>query len=76
MAVVEVSNSNFEEQVLNCEKVLIDFNADWCGPCQMLKPIVDEVSTEIENVKVVSVNIDSNEVSIIDCFEFDKRDNV
>ena len=39
-------------------KVLVDFNADWCGPCQMLKPTIEEFSVRHEEIKVVSVNID------------------
>ena len=61
MAVIEVKKDNFESEVINSEKtVLADFNADWCGPCKMLKPIVDEIS-EREDVKVVSINIDDED---------------
>ena len=45
MAVIEVNNKNFENEVLKSEKrVLVDFNADWCGPCRMLRPIIDEIN--------------------------------
>lgn len=61
MAVIEVKKDNFESEVINSEKtVLADFNADWCGPCKMLKPIVEEIS-EREDVKVVSINIDDED---------------
>ena len=56
---VELINENFDE-LINEEKVLVDFYADWCGPCRMLSPIIDEVSTE-QNIKVVKVNVDNHE---------------
>ncbi len=61
MSVIKVNNDNFEKEVLQSEKtVLVDFYADWCGPCKMLSPIVDEVAEEIENVKVCKINIDES----------------
>ena len=56
---VELINENFDE-LINEEKVLVDFYADWCGPCRMLSPIIDEVATE-QNIKVVKVNVDNHE---------------
>ena len=59
MKIIEVNNDNFEEEVLNSDKkVLVDFNADWCGPCKMLKPVLEEMANENNNVKIVSVNVD------------------
>ncbi len=60
MKVVEINESNFEKEVLNCDKVLVDFNATWCGPCRMLKPILEEYS-ETSTVKVCSIDVDQNE---------------
>ena len=60
MKVIEVNEKNFQEEVMKSEKVLVDFNATWCGPCRMLKPILDEFS-ESSNVKVCSVDVDDNE---------------
>lgn len=57
----EVTNDNFENEVLKSKKVLVDFNASWCGPCQMLHPIIEELAEENENLKIVSVDIDENE---------------
>lgn len=62
MSVIEVNETNFESEVLHNKKVLIDFNADWCGPCQMLRPVVEEVANENDNVKIVSINVDNNDV--------------
>lgn len=60
--VIEVNENNFEEEVLNSEKlVLIDFYADWCEPCKMLSPIIDEVSNEKDNVKFVRIDVDTND---------------
>ena len=62
MNVVEVSQKNFESEVLNNEqKVLVDFNADWCGPCKMLKPILEEIAANNDKIKIVSVNMDNEE---------------
>ena len=53
------SSENFEKEVLQANQtVLVDFFANWCGPCKMLSPIVDEVADEVNNVKVCKVNID------------------
>lgn len=62
MSVISVNKNNFENEVIkNEELVLVDFNADWCGPCQMLKLVIDEISNENKNVKIVSVNVDEEE---------------
>ncbi|MCR5482974.1 MAG: thioredoxin [Bacilli bacterium] len=62
MAVIEITKDNFETEVLKSDKkVLADFNADWCGPCKMLRPIIDEIAEEKENIKVVSINIDNED---------------
>lgn len=53
------NESNFKEEIKE-GKVLVDFNATWCGPCRMLKPIIEEFAKDSE-VKVVSVDIDENE---------------
>lgn len=57
--VLEVTSENFESEVLKSEtKVLVDFYATWCVPCQMLSPIVEKVASEIDGVKIVKVNVD------------------
>lgn len=60
--VLEVTGENFETEVLKETKtVLIDFYADWCGPCQVLSPIVEAVAKSNTNIKVVRINIDNAE---------------
>ena len=53
------TSENFETEVLKSDvPVLVDFYADWCGPCQMLSPIVDEVAEERDDIKVGKINVD------------------
>lgn len=59
MEISKITNSNFDEEVLKSDKtVLIDFYADWCGPCKMISPIIEAVAKENQNIKVVKVNVD------------------
>ena len=57
-----ITEGNFEEEVLNAEvPVLVDFYADWCGPCKMMSPIIEELAKEFEGkVKIGKLNIDNN----------------
>ncbi len=60
--IVHVSDESFEQEVLNAsEPVLIDYWAEWCGPCKMIAPIIDELAEEYgEKIKIAKFNIDEN----------------
>ena len=59
MSVLKISKDNFQNEVINSEStVLLDFYADWCGPCRMVSPIVDEIAEERADIKVGKINVD------------------
>ena len=59
MAVVKLTGANFEQEVMQAgQPVLVDFYADWCGPCKMMGPVVEEIAGEESRVKVCKINID------------------
>jgi len=62
MATVKVDNSNFESDVLEAEgPVVVDFWAEWCGPCKMIGPSLEEIAREMDGkVKITKLNIDEN----------------
>ena len=57
------NEENFENEVINSEKTtIVDFYADWCGPCKMMSPVIDKIAEEnAENIKVGKVNVDENQ---------------
>jgi thioredoxin 1 len=62
MAVGKTSDASFEADVLkSSEPVVVDFWAEWCGPCRMIAPALDEISTQVgDKVKIVKLNVDEN----------------
>lgn len=63
MEIIKLNGENFGKEVIQSEKtVLVDFYADWCGPCKMLSPIIDEIANELgEKIKVCKLNVDENQ---------------
>ena len=60
MSVINVNKNNFEEIKASDKPVLLDFYADWCGPCRMVSPIVDEIAKENPQYVVGKINVDND----------------
>lgn len=59
MCVVKINKENFSNEVINSDKtVILDFYADWCGPCGMVAPIMSEIASERSDIKVGKINVD------------------
>lgn len=62
MSVINIEEKEFEQKVLKSNrKVLVDFYADWCGPCKMLSPIIDEISNDVDDIDFFKINVDNAE---------------
>jgi thioredoxin 1 len=61
MSVHHINKNNFEAEVLNSDKVvLLDFFAEWCGPCKMIAPTLEEIAAENEHIKVCKIDVDND----------------
>ena len=60
MSIIKVTNDNFNEIKDSKYTVLIDFYADWCGPCRMLGPVLDEIASEKNDIAIGKVNVDND----------------
>lgn len=61
MSVIKLNSENFNQEIMmHTGVVLVDFYADWCGPCKMVSPIVDEIAEEYESIKVGKINVDES----------------
>lgn len=60
MSVIKIDKTNFTEIKNSDKKVLLDFYADWCGPCKMVSPIIDEIADENPQYLVGKINVDEN----------------
>ena len=59
MSVLKITSKNFQDEVLNSDKItIVDFYADWCGPCKMMAPIIDKIAEENNDIKVGKLNVD------------------
>lgn len=58
MSVIKITKSNFSKFQSSDKKVLLDFYADWCGPCKMVSPIIDEIANERNDITVGKINVD------------------
>ena len=62
MGIIDVTSQTFEEEVLKADGlVIIDFYADWCGPCKMQSQIIEDIAFTNPNIKVVKINVDENQ---------------
>ncbi|MEG1535874.1 MAG: thioredoxin [Clostridia bacterium] len=62
MSIIHLTKATYDDEVLNSEKpVLIDFFADWCGPCKMLAPIIENIAKTRTDIKVCKVNVDEEQ---------------
>ncbi len=61
MAVLSIDKNSFQKEVLEHRgAVMVDFYAEWCGPCKMTAPIIDELAAEMKEIKFVKINVDEN----------------
>ena len=59
MSVIEINESEFNDKITSFDKVLVDCYADWCGPCKMLAPIIEEIAANNDKCNFYKINVDS-----------------
>lgn len=62
MSAKKLNEQNFEQEVLKKDLALVDFYADWCGPCKMMAPIIDAIANERQDITIGKINVDENPV--------------
>ena len=60
MSAIKVTKENFDELINSENTTLLDFYADWCGPCRMLGPVIEEIAEEKKDINVGKINVDAN----------------
>jgi len=64
--IIDVTDANFDQEVIDSETaVLVDFWAPWCGPCRMVSPVLEEIHSEREDLRVVKLNVDENQQTAV-----------
>ena len=61
MATVELTKENFEDTITKNDIVFVDFWAPWCGPCRVVAPILEEIASERDDLRIVKLNVDDNQ---------------
>ena len=61
MSVIKINKENLEELKKSNKPILLDFYADWCGPCRMVSPIIDEIADERDDIAVGKINVDAEQ---------------
>ena len=59
MSIINITNQNYQKEIMESKKtILLDFWAEWCGPCKIITPVIDEIANENPNLKVCKINVD------------------
>ena len=59
MSIINITNQNYQKEIMESDQtILLDFWAEWCGPCKIITPVIDEIANENPNLKVCKINVD------------------